>query len=85
MEDAISLDAAGIYLVLGPAPWSRLLAICDSARGGLIKAYELSGKATHPFYLDSPSKLVQVGTDAEMDAHQIMACWRELGLPLPPH
>lgn len=74
---AISISTPGLWLVWG---LTGPLSLCNSLLSALQRAYELSGKTTSPW--NAPSALVRVGTDERLDAHQIMALWRELGWPL---
>jgi hypothetical protein len=77
----IPTDIPGPWLVLGI---SGPLSMCSSLHTSLKKAYELSSATASPWH--APNSLVRVGTNERLDAHAIMAAWRELGWPLPnPH
>ena len=76
-NSAVSINIPGFWFVCGV---TGPLALCNSLLSALRKVYELSGKTTSPW--NAPSALVQVGTDERLDAHQIMALWRELEWPL---
>ena len=77
-NSAVSINIPCLWFVCAV---SGPLSLCNSMLDALRKAYELSEKTTSPF--DAPSALVRVGTNERLDAHQIMALWRQLEWPLP--
>jgi len=78
-DSAVSVNTSGLWLVC--ASFGRQLSLCNSLLSALLKAHELSRKAASRCD-EWPSTLVKVGSDERLDAHKIMECWRELGLPL---
>ncbi len=80
------MQRSSVLDIDSPGPWfvwslSGPLSLCNCLRDALRKAHDLSGKTSSLFH--APSALIRVGTNERLDAHQIVALWRELDFPVP--